>query len=92
MALKINTTVPATDETINAYANIDYLRIKKDADKVMVTVLVTYYASALMKEVTKIMKADRFIFPLDLESNDNAYIQAYNYLKTLSEFEDAVDC
>ena len=30
-------------------------------------------------------------FIYDLSSKDNLYIQAYNYLKTLSEFQDAVD-
>lgn len=31
-------------------------------------------------------------FTYDLESADNIYIQAYNYLKTLPEFAESVDC
>lgn len=31
-------------------------------------------------------------FTYNLESTDNIYVQAYNYLKTQPEFADAVDC
>lgn len=47
------------------------------------------------KETTnKVQPVAIYTYPFvyDLNSTDNLYVQAYNYLKSLSDFENAKDC
>ena len=84
MALKTNYTT-SSDVTINsAYVRVEGVQLSKEHT----SFVVCYYVSASSKTA-----ADRQVnsCPYNLEG-ENPIKQAYEHLKTLPEFSDAVDC
>lgn len=65
-----------------------YLRVARvDATKTLATIELSYYKN----NAASFLVTRYFTFTLDLEG-PNPIKQAYEYLKTLPEFEGAVDC
>jgi len=99
MALSLNTSISGTaslelsnnkkvslgeqEHTYEAYVKVAHVTCSKDKCKADV-----YF---LDKQNNIIYRSDSYTFSMDLEGPNNIK-QAYEYLKTLPEFTDAVDC
>lgn len=68
----------------DVYIKVDKIR----GDKTEIIIDITYYKDST-KENVVIQKVFSFVPTL---TGDNFIIQGYDYLKTLSEFADAIDC
>lgn len=93
MAIITNTILPVTNDIIAAYVNVNSVNVGKNVDGVLTAMVIIKYYISEEERLNNVpqFKADRYFFPYDIDSADNVYIQSYNFLKTLSQFTDAVD-
>lgn len=86
MALKMNKTITAYGKDL--VFNDAYIKVGRvDGDKTTLVASVDYFDH---KDGLLFLRSD-YVFPHEM-NNKNAIAQAYEHLKTLSEFADAVDC
>lgn len=91
MAILSNVTIPHTEVEIQGYIKINNILTKKEDDG---TFNVTIFVFTYTKEPVPgdgFIQNKRYVFQLDIESSDNSFTQAYNYLKTLPQYADAID-
>lgn len=80
-------------EVTNGYIKI----VHWDGNKNNLHFNLEYYPSKIVADAdinneNYLMISRMYTIVPDLESEDNIWVQAYDYLKTLPEFLDAVDC
>lgn len=84
MALKLDFTTITGLNCADSYARIEQINISKSG----ATALVRFYADPL---TLPSFHSDVYEFSHDCEK-ENVFKQAYNFLKTLPAFENAIDC
>lgn len=72
----------------NAYAKINYI----SGNNTFNFSLVIYTDEESRKNNKEIVDQKTYNFKFNLNSKDNIYIQAYNFLKSLDDFKNAMDC
>jgi hypothetical protein len=92
MALSNSIETPFGITLPDAYCRIEHAEIFKN---LRAQITVTFYAVKPVVsddgEQTEAIKSIVYGFPFDL-NGENVFRQGYNYLKTLPEFANAVDC
>lgn len=84
MALKKNTTTEHGINLEDAYCRVDNIVINNKTD---MSFLVNVYADKTAKQIQTFTFKCSYVF-----SGNNPIAQAYEHLKTLKEFDGAVDC
>ncbi len=87
MALKMNVSVPVVTQSVvfqDAYCSACSISGSKDAMSVNVEMRTERGGDVILMR--------SYAFPYDLAVSDNAFRQAYIYLKTLPDFAGATDC
>lgn len=83
MAIKINTELAIGLKVDGAYCRVEKLSVTKDT--------VVFYLRKYVVEDKPFFEQNGYTAPYALEG-ENPFKQAYLYLKTLPEFQDAIDC
>jgi len=88
MALLISTTTPFGFQADGCYCRIESVLIEK---KTSGTFSASIYLNSEAANTAVPLSIKSFEFPVDLDG-PNPIKQAYEHLKTLPEFKDAIDC
>ena len=86
--------ITTLDNGIDINIEAAYFKIINfDGNKNIISIEVSCYKdSEASKTNISPVFSKQFVYPHNLESQDNVMRQGYLYLKTLSEFADAIDC
>lgn len=83
MAIKVNTKLATGIRVDGAYCRVEYPSLTKDS--------LTFHLRKYVAEDKPFFEENIYTASYILEG-ENPFKQAYLYLKTLPEFQDAIDC